>query len=249
MGRVAGKIAIVTGAASGLGAAIAGRLAAEGARVVGADLRGGPAEAAGNAITSVRHDVSSEESWRALLGEVQQRFGRLDILINNAGINRAGSVIDTDITTLRQMMAVNVEGALLGCQSVIQLMRAGGGGSIVNIASVAGLRGSSGQLGYSASKAAVINMTQSIALWCAEQRTGIRCNSICPGCVDTPIFEQYYPVFGGREAVLQFMAAQHPIGRIAQPEEIAGMALFLASDESAFATGSAFVIDGAWIIR
>jgi 3(or 17)beta-hydroxysteroid dehydrogenase len=250
-GELSGQVAIVTGGASGIGAAAAALLAEAGAAVVVADLKpatDGPRDKAGR---FVQHDVTAEESWQALLADVLKREGRLDIMINNAGISGgAGSVESTDVETWQRVQAVNSEGVFLGCKYAIQGMKRTGPdkpkskGSIVNISSVAGLQAGAGALAYTASKGAVRLLSKSVALYCAEQKYDIRCNSVHPGGVDTPIFDLLWQMVG-REQGKAFLDARHPIGHMAAPRELGEVVLWLASDRSSFVTGAEIAADGA----
>ena len=241
-----GQVAIVTGGASGIGAATATLLAEAGARVVVADLQ----EARGGAGRFVPHDVTDEGSWRRLLDDVLAREGRLDILVNNAGISGGmGSIESTDVALWQKVQAVNSEGVFLGCRTAIEGMRRTGPakpsakGSIVNISSIAGLQAGAGSIAYSASKGAVRLLTKSVALYCAEKKYAIRCNSVHPGGVDTPIFDNLWQMVG-REQGKAVLDARHPIGHMAEPRELGEVVLFLASDRSSFVTGAEIVADG-----
>jgi 3(or 17)beta-hydroxysteroid dehydrogenase len=244
--ELSGQVAIVTGGASGIGAAAAALLAQAGASVIVADLQA----AKGTTGRFVRHDVTSEESWQALLADVLKREGRLDVMVNNAGIaGGAGSVESTDIATWQRVHAVNSEGVFLGCKYAIQGMKRTGPdkpkskGSIVNLSSVAGLQAGAGAIAYTASKGAVRLLSKSVALYCAEQKYGIRCNSVHPGGVDTPIFDGLWQMVG-REPGKAFLDARHPIGHMAEPREIGEVILWLASDRSSFVTGAEIAADG-----
>lgn len=246
-GELFGQVAIVTGGASGIGAASAALLADAGATVVVADLQ----DASDNAARSVRHDVTSEESWQALLADVLKHEGRLDVMVNNAGISGgAGNVENTDVATWQRVQAINSEGVFLGCKYAIQGMKHTGAakpapkGSIVNLSSVAGLQAGAGAIAYTASKGAVRLLSKSVALHCAEKKYGIRCNSVHPGGVDTPIFDLLWQMVG-REQGKAFLGGRHPIGRMAEPREIAEVVLWLASDRSSFVTGTEIAADGA----
>ncbi|MBI2738215.1 MAG: SDR family oxidoreductase [Rhodospirillales bacterium] len=245
-GELSGQVAIVTGGASGIGAASAALLAEAGAAVIVADLN-----AAKDGVGRfVRHDVTSEESWQALLADVLESEGRLDIMVNNAGISGgAGSVESTDVETWQRVQAVNAEGVFMGCKYAIQGMkRTAPGkpkskGSIVNISSVAGLQAGAGSIAYTASKGAVRLLSKSVALYCAEQKYDIRCNSVHPGGVDTPIFDLLWQ-FMGRDEGKALVDKRHPIGRMAEPNEIGELVLWLASDRSSFVTGAEIAADG-----
>ena len=241
-----GQVAIVTGGASGIGAATATLLAEAGARVIVADLQ----ESRGGAGRFVAHDVTDEGSWRRLLDDVLGREGRLDMLVNNAGISGgAGPIENTDVATWQKVQAVNSEGVFLGCQYAIEGMRKTGPGkpdargSIVNISSVAGLQAGAGSIAYTASKGAVRLLTKSVALYCAERKYAIRCNSVHPGGVDTPIFDPLWQRVG-RDLGKAVLDARHPIGHMATPLELAEVVLFLASGRSSFVTGAELTADG-----
>jgi 3(or 17)beta-hydroxysteroid dehydrogenase len=250
MSELSGQVAIVTGGASGIGAATVALLNKAGATVISADIQPGTRDAPGR---FVRHDVTSEDSWKALLADVLKSERRLDILVNNAGITGlSGGWANIETTTVehwRQVDAVNSEGVFLGCKYAIAGMKATGPdkpaskGSIVNISSVAALIGSGGPPAYSASKGAVRLLSKSVALYCAEQKYGIRCNSVHPGGVDTPIFDPLWQAMG-HEQGKAMLGAHHPIGRMAEPEDLGELILWLASDRSSFATGAEFVADG-----
>jgi 3(or 17)beta-hydroxysteroid dehydrogenase len=197
-----------------------------------------------------RHDVASEASWRALLDAVLGREGRLDILINNAGVSGGGGNVETTtVEAWRRVEAINSEGVFLGCKYAVEGMKKTGAtkpaprGSIVNVSSIAGLIGSAGPLAYTASKGAVRLLSKSVALFCAEKKYDIRCNSVHPGGVDTPIFNPVWQAIG-REQGKALIDSRHPIGRMAAPAELGEMLLWLASDRSSFVTGAEFVADG-----
>jgi 3alpha(or 20beta)-hydroxysteroid dehydrogenase len=242
MERLEGKVALISGAARGQGAAEAVLFAKEGAKVVlgdvlddlGKDL----ATEIGKAAIYLHLDVTSEEDWTAAVEATVSQFGKLDILINNAGIVRAAPLENTSLDEYMTVVNVNQVGCFLGMRSVIAAMRTAGGGSIVNVSSNAGMEGVQGVVGYVASKWAIRGMTKTAALELG--RYGIRVNSVHPGGVDTPMLAQDEFEAIDQDAVF----GAQPIPRIGQPEEIAKMMLFLASDESSFSTGSEFIADG-----
>ena len=247
MSERSGQVAIVTGGASGIGAATVALLAEAGATVVTADIQPAAEQAPGR---FVEHDVSSEESWTALLADVLKSDGRLDILVNNAGISGGWANIETTtVEQWRRTESINSEGVFLGCKYAIDGMRKAGPdkpaskGSIVNVSSVAALIGSAGPAAYSASKGAVRLLSKSVALYCAEQKYGIRCNSVHPGGVDTPIFNPLWQAMG-HDKGKAMLGSHHPIGRMAEPEDLGELILWLACDRSAFVTGAEFVADG-----
>jgi NAD(P)-dependent dehydrogenase (short-subunit alcohol dehydrogenase family) len=249
-GRVAGKAALVTGAAQGIGAAIAQALAREGADILVTDRDGAGAARVADAINaeagaqiaaSVTLDVTSEADWSAAVDEARRRFGKLSILVNNAGIVTMGSVEEVSLEAWRHAMAVNVDSAFLGCKHVLPLLREGQPASIVNMSSVSALIASHNLVAYNASKAALWMLTKSVALHCARERWAIRCNSIHPTFVRTPLLGGIVGTSEDGEAKL---ARQVPIGRIGEVEDVAMAALYLASDESAMMTGAEIKLDG-----
>jgi NAD(P)-dependent dehydrogenase (short-subunit alcohol dehydrogenase family) len=246
-GRLAGKIAMVTGGASGLGEAIARRYLAEGASVVIADIdeRTGRQLVGefGPAASFEKLDVTSEANWLEVLRVVSARHGRLDILVNNAGITTVGSVESLTVEQFRTMLEIDLVGVFLGCKHAIGLMK-GRAASIINMSSMCGIRAQHDLAGYNAAKAGVTHLTKSAALHYAKSRYGIRCNSIHPGAIRTAMLEKVMAQVEDPKALYEGWVAIHPIGRLGIPEEIAAIALYLASDESAFTTGGEFVIDG-----
>ena len=246
--RLEGKVAIITGAASGMGRVAAGRFAAEGARVVVADVTDAADEVAreirtsgGTAIAFVG-DVSAEADAKGMVDAAIGAYGRLDCLYNNAGVMPAAdhSVIDTDVDTWDRVMAVNLRGPFLGCKHAIPHMIAGGGGSIINIASFVALVGCSvPQDAYTASKGAILSLTRSLAVQFGPN--GIRTNAICPGPVETPLLMDWLVK---DEEAKRIRLARNPTGRFGKPEEIVAMAVYLASDESRWTNGASLVIDG-----
>ena len=245
--RLAGKAALVSGGASGIGLAAARRFVAEGARVAITDrdesLGAAAARELGKEAFFMRHDVTSETDWEAAMGESVSRFGGVDIMLNSAGIFRFGNVEDTTLEEWRQTIAVNLDGTFLGCRKAVRAMRERGG-SIVNMSSVSGLVGDPDNAAYDASKGGVRLLTKSVALYCAKQGYPIRCNSVHPGGIDTPMVRSYFAARPDPHAEKSAWLRQSPIGRLGRAEEIASLILYLASDESSFVTGSEFTIDG-----
>jgi NAD(P)-dependent dehydrogenase (short-subunit alcohol dehydrogenase family) len=246
MGQLDGKVGIITGAASGIGAACARTLSREGAKLLLTDLDDAAGRHVAEATGSVymHHDVTDEAGWADVVTAAEQRFGGLHILVSNAGIGIMGPAIDMSLADWRRQMAVNVDGVFLSVKYCIPAMRRSGGGSIVMLSSVAGLRGSAGLAGYSATKGAVRLFAKSMALECAQARDGIRVNSVHPGIIDTPIWTKLPP---GANAPLdpnKIAEATVPLGKAGQAEDIANGILFLASDASSHITGSELVIDG-----
>ena len=243
--RLQGKVALITGAARGQGAEEARMFAKEGAKVVLADVTDQEgmavaaeiAEAGGDALY-VHLDVTNEDEWDAAVQSAVAAFGKLDILVNNAGIWRRGHVLETSSDQWDDIMDVNAKGVFLGTKAAIPEIRKAGGGSIVNISSIAGLTGGRTS-SYAASKGAVRLLTKSTAIQYAAD--GIRCNSVHPGVIETPMTT---PIMLNTPEGRELNASRHPLGRFGQPEDIAYGVLFLASDESSFMTGSELVIDG-----
>ncbi|MEE8535312.1 MAG: glucose 1-dehydrogenase [Kiloniellales bacterium] len=251
MGRLDGRIALITGGASGIGRATARRFVAEGARVVITDVNEADGAAAADELGAdglfLAHDVTDEGAWEAVVARALEVFGRLDVLLNGAGV--AGMDDDIDACTLtewRRVLAVNLEGVFLGCRHGVRAMRQTGGGSIVNISSVLGLVGDHDCLAYSASKGGVRLLTKSVALHCARNGYNIRCNSVHPGYLETPMVMDELAAKADPEARLEEIVALHPLGRLGSPEDVANMILFLASDEASFVTGAEFTVDGGY---
>ena len=246
MPDLTGKVAIVTGCASGIGAATVRRLRADGATVLGTDID----EAAGRQLAAetgasyARHDVGDRATWPAIVAQAVDAHGRLDILVNNAGMVGGASIAETDDAAWDRVLAVNLTGTMAGCRAAIAAMIANPGGakgSIVNIGSTTALTPLPGDIAYSASKAAVLNLTKSIATWCAQQGYAIRCNTVIPGATDTGILAQGDIDMPGFKAVAAKMS---PMNRLADPAETAAAIAFLASDECPFMTGAEMLVDG-----
>ena len=244
--RLENKVALISGGARGMGAVEAKLFAEEGAKVVIGDVlaaEGKRVEAEINELGGdsvfVHLDVTDEEQWRNAVNEAVSRFGKLDILVNNAGIYRTNTVLETSTSEWDQVMNINAKGVFLGTKAAIPEMKKNGGGSIVNISSVAGLVGNHMSSAYTASKGAVRLFTKSTAIQYAAD--GIRANSVHPGIIETPMTA---PNLMADQERRDHSAARHPLGRVGQPEDVAYGVLFLASDESSFMTGSELVIDG-----
>ena len=248
MRRLEGKVALISGGASGIGLAAARRFAEEGAIVVLADLNREAAERAAGAIagTSVEPlDVTLDDDWRRAADAVAARHGGLDVLVNSAGIVAFGSVEDVSLEDWRRTMAVNLDGTFLGCRHGVRVMKAGGrGGSIVNLSSVSGIIGGHNIAAYNAAKGGVRLLTKSVALHCARKGYGIRCNSVHPGFVETPMLDEVIGQGRDPDETRMRLRASVPLGRNARAEEVAAMIAYLASDEAAFVTGAELVIDG-----
>ena len=254
-GRVEGKVALVTGAARGIGRATAELLAREGAFVVVTDLKDDEgvavAEDLGARAAYRRLDVREEDGWEGAVAFAEERFGRLDVLVNNAGVTGFEEDLgpqDPEHATLegwRAVHATNLDGVFLGCKHAIRAMRRfGHGGSIVNVSSRSGLVGIPGAAAYASSKAAVRNHTKSVALYCAEQGLGIRCNSVHPAAILTPMWEPMLGEGAEREERVRAFVKDTPLRRFGTPEEAAYAVLYLASEESAYTTGTELNLDG-----
>ena len=252
-GRVAGKKVFITGAAQGLGAAMARGLAGEGARVALADINFTGVEKLAAALNkdlgagaafAYELDVTDEEQWIAALSGANQAMGGISGLINNAGISsREGGIEELSLAGFRRLMSVNVDSVFLGAKHAIKYLAKNQPGSIVNISSIAGLIANHTSPGYNASKAAVWLLSKNIALYCAKKGLNVRSNSIHPTFIDTPILDPIRDMFGKEEAEAK-LGRQVPMGRIGRPEEIAAAALYLISDESSFVTGAEIKVDG-----
>jgi NAD(P)-dependent dehydrogenase (short-subunit alcohol dehydrogenase family) len=249
MARVAGKACLVTGAGSGIGRASALRLAEEGGSVLAVDISEEPLAGtveeitrAGGVAVAQRTDVSDSAQVDAMVAACVERFGSIDVLVNNAGVNLPGVLHEVSDEEIDRTLGVNVRGPIYGCRAAIPHMLRQGGGSIVNMSSVNGIVSEPFLAVYSASKGAIVMLTKGVALDYAKQ--GIRCNAICPGWVDTPINHAHAAMLGGLDKVYAEIDSFQPIGRPGEPREIANVVLFLASDESSFMTGSVVVADG-----
>ncbi len=253
-GRVAGKVAIITGGASGIGRACAIRLAEEGATVVVTDIQDEAGNAVAADITStggnaeyLTHDVTSEQAWIDVAAAVVDRHGRLDVLVNNAGIGIGGSIIEMPLADWQRQQAINLDGVFLGIKHCIPPMRDSGGGSIINMSSVAGLKGSARLAGYNATKGGVRLLTKGVALESARERWHVRVNSVHPGIIDTPIWDTVLPgaiqtgIVEINPAAIAELAV--PTGVLGTPHDVANGVLFLASDDSSYITGTELVID------
>jgi len=245
--RVAGKVCIVTGAGSGIGRATAIRLAEEGALVTCVDVNEeavrATAEQIGDAAFPVIADVSDDAQVRAYTDGTVERWGKLDVAFNNAGVNLPAVFHEVSDEVIERTLGVNIKGVIYGCRAAIPHMLRGGGGSIVNTGSVNSLVSEPYLSIYAASKGAILMLSRSIALDYAKEN--IRCNCLCPGWVDTPVNYAHAEMLGGLQHVYDTIDSFQPIGRPGEPREIANVVLFLASDESSFMTGSAVVADGA----
>lgn len=249
--RLRDKLAVITGAATGIGRATALQFAQEGAAVAIADINVDDGhetvrliEQQGGTAIFVHADVSDEASVEDLMRAATDGLGGIDVLFNNAGMQASGTVTDFEASTWDDLMAVNPRGCFLGAKHAIPHLRERGGGSIINMASIAGLKGGPGMTAYSASKGAVIAFTRALA---AELAPGIRVNGLAPGWIDTPFNRPAIEFMGGRDEQQQMVESEVPLGRQGVPEEIAPAAVFLASDESSYVTGQVVVVDGGLI--
>lgn len=251
MGRVSGKMALVTGGAQGLGAAMGRMLAREGAKVTLSDINAEGARAQADALNAefgagtafaFQHDVTSEADWKRVAQQCHDAMGGLNVLVNNAGIASWGTIEQETYAQFRKVMTIDVDSIFLGCQACIPLMKAHAPGSIINISSIAGLIAAAPSVSYNTAKAAVWMMTKSIGLHLAESRTEIRCNSVHPVFIDTPILDGFRDMLGPDKA-LEKLARQIPMGKVGDPDDVAYMVLYLASDESKFVTASEFKVD------
>lgn len=249
MGRVEGKVALVTGGGSGLGKADCLLLAAEGARVVVSDINLAAAQSVASEIGSnaiaVQHDVASEDAWKSTIATTEATFGRLDILVNNAGVVVLADPEETTLEQFRKANAVMSEGVFLGCKYAIPLMARSGGGSIINMSSTASHLGYPIFFAYSAAKGAVRAMTKSIAIHCQAKGYGIRCNSVHPAAIETPMI-QFAEGRPGEEN--EIPEGVLPAGAAGAPKDVAALVLYLASDESRFVNGAEILIDNALIV-
>ncbi len=260
-GRVGGKVALVTGGASGIGRSCAEKLATEGAFVVVTDIQDhlgvevvGEIRKAGGKAEYVHHDVTDEDVWADVIAGIKARHGRLDILVNNAGIGIGGSILEMTLTDWRRQTAINLDGVFLGVKHSIPLMRVSGdGGSIANISSVAGLKGSANLAGYCATKGGVRLFTKAVAMECANARDKIRVNSIHPGIIETPIWVTVgattNPGSNSPPDLDAMSAFAVPLGMKGLPEDIANAVLWLSTDEARYITGMEMVVDGGMTLR
>ncbi len=248
MGRVSNKVAVVTGSASGLGLCSSRFLVQEGAQVVMTDIRAEEglraAEGIGEKAFFIQHDVTSEDQWKSVMSETLERFGKLDILVNSAGISEPADIEEETLEHWRRIQRINLESVFLGCKYGVEAMKKSGGGSIINIGSGFAIRSDPMIPAYSASKGGVRQLTKSVALHCGQQGYNIRCNVVHPGMIHTPMSDVYFDRVGKREASIKYFDSLHPIGHCGQPEDIAYAVVFLASDESKFVTGADYCVDG-----
>ena len=248
MPRLENKVVLISGGASGIGAETARLVVREGGKAVLADRDEGKGRALATELGASAHfvplDVVDEPSWQAAVAATVTKFGGLHGLLNSAGVGVRNTIEDCTLEEYRRVNDINSLGTFLGCKSAIGAMKASGGGSIVNISSVLGLRGAAHAMAYSASKGAVRTLTKNVALHCAQMKYNIRCNSVHPGYIDTPMIAPRLEQNAGNMSGRQALEELHPLGRLGRADEVAHMILFLLSDESTFSTGSEFVCDG-----
>ncbi len=251
MGRVKNKIALITGAAQGIGAATALMLAKEGAQVILTDINEAGVKEQSDEINNLipnksfflYQDVRSESRWKEIAVEVEEKYGGLSILVNNAGIGSIGNVEEENFETWKNVHAVDLDSIFLGCKYLIPLITDSGGGSIINMSSISGIIAGHNMAAYNSAKAGVRHLTKSIALHCANTNNRIRCNSVHPVFIDTPILDDFVGE-QSRKDVLQKLGRQVPLGKVGKPDDVAYAILYLASDESQFITGTEIRVDG-----
>ena len=256
MGRVQDKVTLITGGAGGLGGATARRMAEEGALVIVADLADQAGEALAREIGGqyLRLDVTSEEQWQSVVAAVDTSHGRIDVLVNGAGIEGdflRGSPETTSLSEWRKVLSVNLDGTFLGCKTVLPVMRRAGKGSIVNISSMASFLGTPAATSYGVSKAGVQQLTKTVAVFGSRDGLKIRCNSVHPGVIRTRMLEHIYEQIGQLANISKAQAEeaslkQVPFGHVGEPDDVAWQILYLASDEAKYVTGSEFMVDGGW---
>jgi 3(or 17)beta-hydroxysteroid dehydrogenase len=253
MNRVRGKSAVITGAALGIGRACALKLAEEGAAiavtdvdVVNGSLVAEEIRGRGGDAIFIEHDVADEAGWDHVMKVVIERFKKLDVLVNNAGVALAKDVEHTTLEEWRWLMSINLEGVFLGMKHAIQTMKANGSGSIVNLSSIEGLVGDPNLAAYNASKGGVRLLTKSAALYCAKAGYNVRVNSVHPGYIWTPMVEKHLRAQGDVAQGRKLLDSLHPIGHVGEPDDVAYGVLYLASDEAKFVTGTELVIDGGY---
>jgi len=256
MNRVEGKVALVTGGRRGLGQAIAVMLGKEGAKVVitdrkeeGADETLAKIQQAGGEGLFLLQDVRQEDDWKRVIDETVARFGKLDILVNNAGVGAGKNIEDITLDEWRWVMSINLDGVFLGTKQAIEAMKKTGGGSIINMSSIEGIVGDSRMVAYDSSKGGLRTLTKSAALHCAKRGYNIRLNTVHPGFIDTAMvrgFLKSQAKDGDVENARKALVSLHPLGHLGDPDDVAYAVLYLASDESKFATGSELVVDGGY---
>ena len=251
MGRVQGKVSIVTGAASGLGFAAAQKLMTEGSKVMLSDINEEVINTMSDRLkdfsssqySTFIHDVTDEDSWIELIEKTENELGKINILVNSAGISLGADIVSTEFDVWKKVHQVNLDSVFLGCKYVIPKMSKSGSGSIINISSISGIVAGWNTAAYNSSKAGVRLLSKSVALYCAKKGIDVRCNSVHPAFVDTPILDPIKQAFGADEAVAK-LARQIPMNKIGDTDDVSYAILYLASDESKFMTGTEIVLDG-----
>lgn len=245
--RLHNKVALITGGASGIGLCCARRFVAEGAKVIITDRDVGAGKKAGESVADncrfLQHDVTDEQQWDDVVHNTIDTFGALNILVNCAGVFRRGNIEETSIDLWRDTLSINLEGTFLGCRAAVRTMKTTGG-AIVNLSSTAAMVGDAEYAAYDASKGGVRSLTKSIATYCARQRYAIRCNSVHPGNIDTPMVQNMISEQPDPVAEARIWQAGLRMGRYGRPEEVAAMVLFLSCDESSYVNGAEFIVDG-----
>ena len=251
MGRVENKVAIVTGAASGLGFAAAQKLMDEGAKVLLTDINEEVMNSMQERLSNyskaqfetVIHDVANEDSWINVIDKAENHFGKINILVNSAGISLGADVVSTDFEIWKKVHQVNLDSVFLGCKYAVPIMSKSGQGSIINLSSISGIVAGWNTAAYNSSKAGVRLLSKSVALYCAKKGYDVRCNSVHPAFVDTPILDPLKQAFGEENAVAK-LSRQIPMNKIGDTDDVSYAILYLASDESKFMTGTEIVLDG-----
>jgi NAD(P)-dependent dehydrogenase (short-subunit alcohol dehydrogenase family) len=252
MTQLEGKVALITGGASGIGEACAQVFTREGARVVVTDIQSDRGRNVAGQVggTFVHHDVTDEAQWIEAIEATLAEHGRLDIVINNAGMFAAQTIEECDLALWNKVLQVNLTSVMLGCKHAIAVMKknpGGPSGSIVNVSSITGFIGLASAAAYTASKGGVRLLTKSVAVHCARAYKTIRCNSLHPGAIDTPMNQAAFDASGDPDGMRAFFGTVQPVGRMASAAEMAECALFLASDRASFVTGTELVADGGWL--
>ena len=247
MHRVKGKIALITGGASGIGKAAAILLAEEGAQIIVSDINvksaNETANEIGNSAIAYEHDVTDEGSWKILLSKIKHKFGHINILVNCAGIAMIGNIEETTLEDWKNIHAVDLDSIFLGCKTALPIMVDNGPGSIINLSSISGIIAGHNLAAYNSAKAGVRHLTKSIALHCAKKKYDIRCNSVHPAFINTNMLDDILQK-GNREESLERLSRQVPLGRIGEVKDVAWAIVYLASEESKFMTGAEIVLDG-----
>ena len=247
MYRVKGKIALITGGASGIGKTAAILLAEEGAQIIVSDINvksaNETANEIGNSAIAYEHDVTDEGSWKILLSKIKHKFGHINILVNCAGIAMIGNIEETTLEDWKNIHAVDLDSIFLGCKTALPIMVDNGPGSIINLSSISGIIAGHNLAAYNSAKAGVRHLTKSIALHCAKKKYDIRCNSVHPAFINTNMLDDILPK-GNREESLERLSRQVPLGRIGEVKDVAWAIVYLASEESKFMTGAEIVLDG-----